>query len=302
MTLATFKKGGIASRYGGGTAIAQYGELFQGMIQDADGTLHRCLVSLPCSKLQSSGRFVASDNGGVTVMPPAKQKSRRAAEITLELLGAPSDGLLMIESNIPEGKGLGSSTADCIAAVISVAAALGRSLTPEQVAETVVRAEIASGNVMFSRPVLFANREGIVLEDYIRCLPPMTVLGFDTEIDRLVETLSFPPAAYSFWEIENFKVLTAALRRAIKEQDTYLLGRVATASAAINQRFLPKPLFSDLCKIVDEARALGVAVAHSGTVAGVLLDSRDAKLEAKIDLLKARLGSLGIETVMEFST
>jgi uncharacterized protein involved in propanediol utilization len=294
--------GGLAQQ-GQGAAIGQYGELFQGMVRDKKGDVHRCLVSLPCSKLRSRSRFTPGRDPGFTVVPARKKKAIRAVEIALDAMGAPfAGGRLVVESDIPEAKGLGSSTADCIAAVMSAADALGKTLCSKQVAEMVVRAEIASGNVMFENAVLFAHREGRILEDYFRRLPRMTVLGFDTAEDAVVDTLSFTPAEYSPREIENFRVLSAALRRAIYEQDAQLLGCVATASAEINQRFLPKALFREISKLARSVGVLGVAVAHSGTVAGILLDSMDPGTEQKIEAMKRSLAGLGIDGFLVFNT
>jgi uncharacterized protein involved in propanediol utilization len=195
---------------------------------------------------------------------------------------------------------MGSSTADCTAAVWAVANALQRPLTSHETAKLVVRAEIASGNTMFERAVLFAHREGRVLEHYMQPLPRMVALGVDTDREQIVETLRFPPAVYSTSEIEKFKVLTAALRRAIDAQDVRLLGRVSTASAEINQKFLPKPLFNEIREISRELNALGVAVAHSGTVMAMLFDFEDPGLDAKTGVAAEMLSGIGFTDVLKF--
>lgn len=286
-----------------GAAIAQHGELFQGVVYDDHGSLHRCLVSLPCKELSSRGKFISRDRSGVAVFPASKQKACCAAELTLTALGAPfKGGILTIESNIAEGKGLGSSTADCTAAVLAVADAAQRPLTAQSVAELVVRAETASGNIMFEKVVLFAHREGKVLEQYSQPLPRMVILGFDSDVDRVVETLHFSPAVYSSSEIEKFRVLRAALREAIQTQDVRLLGRISTASAEINQRFLHKPYFREICHIVHEADGLGVAVAHSGTMVAMLFDHRDPQRETKIRMALKLLASLSFVNILRFET
>src|ERR1039458_6783440 len=67
--------------------------------------------------------------------------------------------------------------------------------------------------------------------------------------------------------------MRAALRRAITMEDVALLGRVATASARINQRFLPKPSLEFLVEVCQRHGGCGVQVAHSGTVVGLIFDS-----------------------------
>ena len=224
-------------------------------------------------------------------------------ELTFAMLGSPDlSGTLFIESTVPEAKGCGSSTADCVAAVRACADALNRTLSEEEVARLVVAAEVASDNLMFHRAVLFAHREGEVIEDYTSRPPRLEVLGIDTWPDGKVDTLKYPPAEYSWRQHQTFCMLTGALRRAMKRHDVRLLGRVATASACINQEFLPKPMFKEMKQIVDDVGVLGLAVAHSGTVLSLLLDPADQSLEMKVDQVRARLNALGISQILRFQT
>jgi uncharacterized protein involved in propanediol utilization len=140
----------------------------------------------------------------------------------------------------------------------------------------------------------------VVLEDYFRPLPELEVLGIDTDSGAIVETLSFPPAEYTWSDLESFRTVLAALRRAVRFGDIELLARVATASAVINQRYLCKPLFDEVKTLVRYAGALGVGVAHSGTVLSILLDPGDPRLEHKVDFLRTGLGELGTGNVLRF--
>jgi uncharacterized protein involved in propanediol utilization len=49
---------------------------------------------------------------------------------------------------------------------------------------------------------------------------------------------------------------------------------VATESATLNQRFVSLRGFREIVALADEFGALGVQIAHSGTVAGILFDGR----------------------------
>jgi uncharacterized protein involved in propanediol utilization len=296
-------RNGVRIRQGEGHSIAQYGELFQGQTEHEGGRRRRCLVSLPCSALYSHARFHPDGAGSLRVSPPYKKKALRVMELTFARLGASDySGTLFIESTVPEAKGCGSSTADCVAAARACADALNRTLKEEEVARLVVEAEVASDNFMFHRAVLFAHREGEVLEDYAIRQPRLEVLGIDTRPDGAVETLKYPPAEYSWRQRQSFCLLTAALRRAMKKHDVRLLGRVARASACINQEFLPKPMFREINEIVEDTGALGLAVAHSGTVLSILLDPSDQLLEKKVDQVRARLNELGISQILRFQT
>jgi uncharacterized protein involved in propanediol utilization len=288
---------------GYGRGIAQFGELFQGQITDQHNRRRRCLLSLPCKELFSEATFQPQPGNDLIVHPSHKQKAKKTAELVLAHFGASSvKGLLTITSNIPEGKGCGSSTADCVAAGMAVCNVLGKQLSEEEIAYLVVRAEIASDNLMFNRAVLFAHREGVVLEDYAKGLPKLEVLGIDTADDEIVNTLEFPPAVYSPQQIELFHTLTGMLKRAIRDNDSRLLGEIATTSASINDSFLPKPLFSQIRGLAESAGAIGVSVAHSGTVLSILFNPVDPLLERHMDQLKEGLNKLGISKSLRFQT
>ena len=290
-------------RTGRGRSIAQHGELFQGQVEDETNALRRCLVSLPCRALYSEVTFQPDTNGSLRVTPPHKKKACKAVELTLSHLNASgSGGEISVKSSVPEAKGCGSSTADCVAAVIAAADAVNAHLPEEDIARLVVEAEVASDNFMFHRAVLFAHREGVVLEDYARRFPKLEVLGIDTAPEGQVETLKYPPAEYSWRQLQSFCTLTGALRRAVRKNDIRLLGRVATASSNINQEFLPKPMFMEIRQIAEHAGALGVSVAHSGTVLSILLDPEDLLLESKIDQIRVELNELGISQILRFQT
>lgn len=290
-------------RTGIGRSIAQHGELFQGQIEDDNSTFHRCLVSLPCPAMYSEVTFHPNTKDSLRVIPDHKQKARKVVELTLAYLNVSAvGGEVIVESSVPEAKGCGSSTADCIAAAVAVADSVNMHLPDEELAHLVVKAEVASDNFMFDRAVLFAHREGIVLENYSKYLPKLEVLGIDTAPADQVETLKYPPAEYSSRQLQSFCILTSALRRAVNHNDIRLLGRVATASANINQEFLPKPMFAEIRDIVQYVGALGIAVAHSGTVLSILLDPTDELLETKIDQIRAELSVFGISQVLRFQT
>ena len=61
------------------------------------------------------------------------------------------------------------------------------------------------------------------------------------------------------------------LNKAIKQNDIGLLAKVCTASAFANQKLLYKPYLEELFDIAMDCGALGINVAHSGSVSGVLI-------------------------------
>lgn len=195
---------------------------------------------------------------------------------------------------------MGSSTSDCIAAVRAVAGAVGVQLHERELARMVVEAEKASDSTMFTRAVLFAQREGVVLEDFVHPLPHLEVLAFNTA-HHGVDTLTLKPAEYNWQEVEAFAAERERLRQAICTQDAHLLGQVTSASARINQKYLPKPHFEQLEKIGERWGALGLAAAHSGTVMGLLFATEDSGREDRISKVQYLVTELGFTPIDRFS-
>lgn len=292
---------------GTGYAPAHHGELLQGVFEDDAGRLRRALVTLPEVGLGSRAVFFPSENHLGIVGTPELTKVRRAAMLALREFSthpAPAKGgQIQIFSNVPQGIGMGSSTSDVTATIRAVADYHGVSLSREEVGRLAVLAECASDSIMIDdRVVLFAQRDGIVLETFGFRLPPMVVVGCNAEPGEQVDTLRMQPAEYNEDEVAAFKALRAGLRRAIATEDARLLARVTTASARINQRFLPKPCLDDLLEIGRRHNGCGIQVAHSGTVAGLVFDATEPGVDDSVRACQADLEALGLEVTAVIDT
>jgi len=279
---------GPAKDAGVGWAACHHGELLQGVFAAENHESDHALVTLPLRSRGTRATFRTSSDGVIRVFPEDRTKARRAAELTVELCArqgvAAPGGRLDIVSNVPVGRGMGSSTSDVIATIKAVSDCHRVRLAPERIAQLAVLAERACDSIMIDdRVVLFAHRRGAVLEVLGCRLPPLVVIGCVSGPADGVDTLELPLAQYAQHEIETFCGLRVALRRSIIAQDVELLGRVATASARINQRFLPKPELDFLIALSGQLSAAGVQIAHSGTVAGLLFDARLPDLTSRID-------------------
>jgi uncharacterized protein involved in propanediol utilization len=293
-----------AARAGTAEVRSHHGEIVQGVFYSPDGTLEHALVTLPCPLFRARASFRPLPGGPLAVSPGDRTRARAAARVTLDALGRTGwGGEVRIDTNIPLRWGCGSSTADVLATIRAVAAAFEVVLEPAWLARLAVTAETASDSLMYGpeRAVLFAQRRGSVLLELDGPLPAVRVLGFNTEQDRGVETLSLPPIPYSGWEAEAFRPVLGLLRRAVERQDAGLLGRVATASTVITQRHRPKRGMPALLRLAGEVGAVGVQVAHSGTVAGFLFASGDGAA-SRVERARAGLAGLGIHESWEFST
>jgi uncharacterized protein involved in propanediol utilization len=287
---------------GTGTAIAHHGEVLQGVFEDGMGRLHRGLITLPLVSQRSVARFKANGNTEIRPHPTDRHKSARAARLTLDMLGhRDHGGDLFVDSSIAIGHGLGSSTADVIASIHAAANAFGATMPRAKVSALAVAAEDASDAVAYSdQPVLFAHREGRVIEFFEGEYPPLIVVGVQTD-PRPVDTLSLVRARYDNEEIELFRVLRGLAARAFRAQDPRMLGRVATLSASISQRRLPKQGFTAILDLCVDFGACGVQVAHSGTVAGILIDATTTGSTTQASAIAQAASEGGLGRTLVFS-
>lgn len=252
----------------------------------------RGLVTLICPLYRSRATFTQDLSGQVRVLPGWREKARRAAELTLLEIRPGVGGCLEIASDVPLGRGLGSSTSDVLAAIWAVADSFGLVLSPVGVARLAVEAETASDSLMFDHgAVLFAHREGTLIEDFGADLPPLHVLGFGT--GGSVDTLAHQPARYTEQELDVFGELRVMLRQALAARDCALMGQVATASTWINQKHLPIPHLDEVCAVAADVGALGVQTAHSGNVAGILFERQAPDLGDRVEIAQKLLRRVG---------
>lgn len=310
MTTGIRRSTPAAVRTGIGYAPCHHGEILQGVFRDARGRPCPGLVTLPMNEPGTCAEFTPRPGlgpGELTVVPADRTKALRAAALAVEecaaqLEQAPVGGELRLVGDIPVGLGMGSSTSDVLAAVRAVADACGLSLAPGVVTRIAVRAELACDPLMLDgRPRLFAQRDGRTLEVLGAALPPVTVVGCVLAGGAPVDTLAQPaPAAES--DIAGYERLRARLRRAVRDRDARLLGQVATASARRAQLRLGHAEFASLVALADRSGAVGVQIAHSGSVAGVLFDPAAPGTARRVRRCARALDRAGIPVTRTFTT
>lgn len=255
---------------GTGTAFGTFGELLQGVLPGDGGDF---LVTLPVARWSMATFRQDPGADGITVRPEHKKKALRLAHLITEEERRPVRGILTVSSVIPEGKGLASSSADLVATARAVAKSLGTPMPPRRIERLLARIEPTDG-VLYPGIVAFHHRE-VRLRAVLGSLPAMTVVGIDE--GGAVDTVAYNriPKSYSTAQGYEYARLLNRLTDAIPRHDLAEVGRVATRSALMNQPLRYKRSLEPMREICSEVGGLGVAVGHSGTTLGVLLDSRD---------------------------
>ena len=260
-----------------------------------------CLVTLPVPGAGSEAHFRLTPGRRIEVHPACQVKAGRAARLALDVLDATAyGGVLRLHCPIPMGLGLGSSTSDVLATLRAVCLACGMRADAAMLARLAVRAETASDPLMFDRVVLFAQREGRVLEDWGRWIPEFLLLSIDTDPRSGGRNTLRVPLPHGEAMRADYTALVQQARAAFQAHDAGAIAAVATRSAELHQITAPMRGFSSLCALAAAADALGVQISHSGTIAGMLFHPKTAA--GGLTPLLSRVQALGMAPLGLFRT
>ena len=215
-------------------------------------------------------------------------KTEKAITETLDYLQLERNELnleIELKSELSAAKGMASSTADITATIIALFASLGEEIDLAVVKELALAVDPTDG-VFMAGIVVFDHFQGRIKIPFgeINSIP---VLIFDTGTQ--VDTVEFSQRT-------NLKVLRRAeeskirkayklIKRGIKQKDWQLIAQGTTMSSLANQNILFKPYLEDLISLVDNKEdVLGVNIAHTGSLIGVLLrnEANDEKILEEI--------------------
>lgn len=261
---------------------ATCGELVQGTL---DGV--PCLVSCPIG-YHSLARIYLGREPGWDV-PCDAPKAVAALQAGLAYLGGQAPGgRLWLCTEVPRGRGYGSSTADIGAALYALSQAMGRSMTPEGAARLAVSIE-PSDSTLFPGLALFAHRDAS-FHHGLGPTPPLDVVVIDPggEVDTLAFNRIDHREALCRLAAEH-RAAFGLLGQGLEKGDREAVGEAATLSARLHQAILPNPLLDRTLALARVVGALGVCRAHSGTLLGLLLDSHRADPAAVTGFVAHRL-------------
>lgn len=175
-----------------------------------------------------------------------------------------------IQSDLLVGKGMASSTADIAAAISAAANALNCNLDAQEIADIAVQVEPSDG-IMLNGIYLFNYISGANSQFIAKALPAQLVI---IDPGGRIDTLKFNQQQNLYYlNLIKKKEVKYALRlvsHGLKSNDLEMLGRGATLSALANQHILPKSELPTVLKFAQDLQAVGVTIAHSGTVMGLI--------------------------------
>lgn len=190
-----------------------------------------------------------------------------------------------LQSTVPVGKGLASSTADIAATAVATARHFGEMLDDSALAALCVQLE-PTDSTIFRKPTLFDHIQAQV---QISCQPAPALEFLLLESNTTLLTEDYHRYERESVLIRNAGLLDNAwlkLQSSCRQQDARLLGEATTMSAKACQQLLVKPMFSQLLALVEELDLYGLNVAHSGSVVGLMLDTSKHDVEKTLWLIK----------------
>lgn len=235
------------------------GELAQGWI---DGV--RLHVSCPVNRYSWAAPEKESQRRGPG---PKARKALHLAQASFGK-GAFTD-TFSLYSDLPVGKGMASSTADIAAALAAYQLTTGSLIDLDQTARLALAVEPTDG-VLFEGITLFDHYRGTVR----RALggpPPVDILAI--EFEETVDTVSFNRRDHRRIAREQTRsVLTAfgLIEEGLREGCVRKIGEGATLSALTHQNLLRKPDLERILKMTLDLGGVGVNIAHSGSMIGML--------------------------------
>ena len=259
------------------------GELWQGVL---DGT--HLLITCPVNVYSYVEVNVDEVNSRIKA-PDDKYKSCEAMRKVLDYFDMPKcGGEICINSEIPQEKGMSSSTSDITGTCIATAEALGRDITPLEIARIAVSIEPTDG-LMFKDMRAFEHISGSIRE-YIGPPPEMDILIVD--LGGRINTLEFntrrDEILKKFNNALELREAYELVKDGIRKKDIHMLGKGATMSAEFNQKIMHKIELMDLMKIADESGACGINTAHSGTVVGILFSPDQVDMQTVVCRIEKR--------------
>ncbi len=278
-----------------GMCPASCGEFVQGIIDDEE---YLCSYAIDMySKVYIEEKLIDINLG--------RRKSRLAIEKVFEKFNLPKKYTknisLNIDSKIPVGKGMASSTADIGATIKATLSLIDKDLSSEEICKLAAEIE-PTDSIFIDKNSIFNPLSGTVIK-YLGNLTNAKVIIL--EPNKMLDTMKIRLRKdYNTLKIENREIIKRSftiLEEGIKSDNLSLVGEACTLSSLANENIEKKEYLSEIIKISKKCGAYGVNIAHSGTVIGILIDKFmddkkiiDVLCESNIDSVYNKIYTLNI--------
>ena len=199
-----------------------------------------------------------------------------------------------VNSNIPVGKGMASSTADLAATAKAAAKYLNRNISNNEITKLCVRIE-PTDSIVFSEITLLDYLDANFVHNYGK-FPECKVLILEGR--GYINTLDFHKNRYmekSEKKRRKKEKKERSLKKALsyfelgmKNRDLKTIGKAATISSFANQDIIYKPGLEDIYDLSIYHGAYGINVAHSGTVVSILYNEMNFDKEGFLYSIKGK--------------
>lgn len=241
------------------------GEFLQGSI-DGQNFLVTCPINRYSYALSQVAHPLSSCH--LSLQPKAELARRKV----LDFLGIPEKKApaIYVRSEIPQGKGMASSSADISVAAMATALACGRELSFQELEKIALSIE-PSDAAFYPSVIQFDYLKGRISRSLGTC-PAMTIMIFDE--GGIIDTVAFNGRPDLPELIREKEPLIRESLKIFKEgmafHDIGKIGQACTISSFANQRILYKRPLYEFHEIGQNYSSTGTIIAHSGTVMGLL--------------------------------
>lgn len=246
------------------------GELVQGIIDGVNFHI-TCPIDLYSYVTVKKDKSISKIQSNIEA-----DKLLTAIKKTLQYFNVQDTGLqVTVETDLLSGKGMASSTADITAGIIATILVLGEEVDTDVVKEIALSIEPTDGSFL-TGIVAFDHLQGEIIKK-LGQIASLPILIFDS--GGKIDTINFNSrkdiTKLKLQREDQVKRAYQLVNQGVKEGNYELVGQGATMSSLANQRILHKSRLEELAKLVNqEDNILGINIAHSGTLVGVILTSQ----------------------------
>lgn len=254
------------------------GELVQGSIAGQD-----FLISAPINlytRITAALMDYQTTNKKIAISQPAP-KAEAAARKVLDYYNYQQKSIkLELNSQLEQGVGMASSTADISAAAAAVMLLLNKKVDLKLLKKICLSIE-PTDSVFLKGLRVFDHLQG-KKDCFIAEAPEIDILIFKEKgkIDSLNFNKSKKLSALNNLKSKQVKKAVELVKKGLKNKDYSLLAKGSTLSAFAHQDILFKKNLTKLLEIINNRTNLyGLNIAHSGTLIGILTASSFSELE-----------------------